>query len=113
MAFECVEWVKRGGALPDVPELLSAMTQTTYTFKGDKMIIEPKEIIKTKLGFSPDHFDSLMLGFAQPVLRGYRGPAVGTAGQSHQIAYDALGLDKIKEGAAAQHQSAYVYDPRR
>lgn len=69
MAFDCVEWVKRGGCIPDVPELLSAMSQTSYTFKGDKLLIEPKDIIKVKLGWSPDDFDALMLTFAHPVTR--------------------------------------------
>ncbi len=31
MAFEAVEWIKRGGALPDSAELAAALTQTTYT----------------------------------------------------------------------------------
>lgn len=87
MAFDCIEWVKSGGALPDVPELLAAMTQTTYTFKGDKLLIEPKDLIKEKLGYSPDHFDSLMLTFAQKVLRGYRGPSIPQRGAKHQIEY--------------------------
>lgn len=68
MAVECVEWIKDGGALPDIPELAAALTQTTYSFKGDKMIIEPKELIKERLGYSPDHMDALMLTFALPVM---------------------------------------------
>lgn len=67
MAFKCVDWVKKGGALPNVPELLPEMTQTTYTFKGDRLIIEPKDILKIKIGHSPDHFDALMLTHAEPV----------------------------------------------
>ena len=43
------QWVKDGGALPDHPELLSALTATTYTFKGDAMLLEPKDVIKAKL----------------------------------------------------------------
>lgn len=69
MAFLCVEWVKRGGRLPDIPELRAALTQTTYTFQGDKMLIEPKDQIKQRLGYSPDHMDALMLTFASPVMR--------------------------------------------
>lgn len=69
MAFECVEWVKNGGMLPDLPELLAAMTRTTYTFRGDRLLLEPKDQVKIKLGYSPDEFDALMLTFAQPVQR--------------------------------------------
>ena len=76
MAFEAVEWVKQGGSLPDVPELLAAMTQTTYTHKGDRLLIEPKEQVKAKLGYSPDHFDALMLTFAAPVARKVTDPWV-------------------------------------
>ena len=67
MAFLCSEWVKKGGCLPRDPELLQEMTQTTYTFKGDALILEPKKLIKAKIGRSPDKFDALMLSFADPV----------------------------------------------
>ena len=67
MAFKTAEWVKNGGCLPNCPELVAEMTQTTYTFKGDALLLEPKKIIKAKIGRSPDHFDSLMLTFADPV----------------------------------------------
>jgi phage terminase large subunit len=39
MAFECVQWIKRGGALPESANLLTALTQTTYTFQGDKLLL--------------------------------------------------------------------------
>ena len=67
MYFEAVQWIKRGGALPESKELLRALTETTYTHKGDKLIIEPKEIVKEKLGFSPDEADAFILTFAEPV----------------------------------------------
>jgi hypothetical protein len=69
MAFECVEWIKRGGRIPDIPELRAALTETTYTFQGDRLLVEPKDQIKLRLGYSPDHFDALMLTFAAPVVR--------------------------------------------
>ncbi len=69
MAFEAVEWVKHGGSLPPCPELVAGMTQTTYTFKGDKLLLEPKDQVKLKIGYSPDHFDAFMLTFAQPVMK--------------------------------------------
>lgn len=67
MYFDAVEWVRRGGALPDCPELVAAMTQTTYTFHGDKLLLEPKDQVKLKLGYSPDDADAFVLTFAQPV----------------------------------------------
>lgn len=70
--FDLVEWIKRGGQLPpsDQPgsaELLAALTRTTYAFRGDKMLLEPKDMVKLKLGYSPDDADALGLTFAQPV----------------------------------------------
>lgn len=61
------EWIKNEGALPDVPELVEELTATTYTFKGDKIIIEPKEKIKEKIGRSPDWADALAVTFAEPI----------------------------------------------
>jgi phage terminase large subunit len=67
MYFECVEWIKRGGALPNSPEIMGALTQTEYYFKGDRLILEPKELIKQKLGYSPDEMDAIVMTFAAPV----------------------------------------------
>lgn len=67
MAFDGVQWIKDGGALPDSPELLAALTNTTYTFQGDKLLLEPKDLIKIKIGYSPDHFDAFILTFAEPI----------------------------------------------
>ena len=67
MYFEAVEWIKRGGALPESPELLAALTATTYTFHGDRFLIEPKDQVKRKLGYSPDEADAFVLTFAEKV----------------------------------------------
>lgn len=68
MAFEFVEWIKRGGALPDDTNLASSLASTTYSFKGDRFLLEPKIAVKAKIGFSPDEMDACMLTFAQPVV---------------------------------------------
>ena len=67
MYFDLVAWIKGGGALPDCPELTAALTQTSYTFQRDALILEPKDVIKAKLGYSPDEADALALTFAAPV----------------------------------------------
>lgn len=67
MYFLLAQWVKAGGALPDVPELVAELSQTTYTYKGDQLLLEPKKIIKAKIGRSPDRADALALTFAEPV----------------------------------------------
>ena len=91
MYFEAVEWIKRGGAIPDSRELIEALSQTTYTFQKDKLLLEPKEDIKSRLGFSPDHADAFVLTFAFPIAvtrRKHRGVR-------HQFDYDPFeGMDK-------------------
>jgi hypothetical protein len=67
MYFDLVEWVKRGGALHPSREMKEALTQTTYTFQRDRLILEPKDMIKVKLGYSPDEADAAALTFAEPV----------------------------------------------
>lgn len=76
MWFVCAQWIKDGGALPDVPELVAELSTPTYTFKGDQFIIEPKELVKDRLMRSPDYADGLALTFAQPVARPSREEAV-------------------------------------
>lgn len=100
MYFNAVEWIKRGGALPDVPELAAALTQTTYTFQGDRLLLEPKDDIKKKLGYSPDEADAFCLSFAEPVSISR---PVGRARNTFD--YDPFaGLDKTV-------QNSYNYDP--
>lgn len=67
MWFEMANWIKRGGALPNLPELQKELTAPTYTFtKRGKFLLESKEQIKDRLGFSPDLADALCLTFAFP-----------------------------------------------
>lgn len=67
MYWDFAAWIKAGGQLPPCPELLAALPQTLYTFKGDRILLEPKEIIEKKIGYSPDHADAGALTFAEPV----------------------------------------------
>jgi hypothetical protein len=68
MWFLMAEWVKRGGALPNIPELAKELTAPTYTFRNGKLQLEAKEQIKERLGYSPDMADALCLTFALPEL---------------------------------------------
>lgn len=61
------EWVKEGGALPDVPEMRAELTSLTYSYQGDRILLAPKDSIKEVIGRSPDFTDALALTFAQPV----------------------------------------------
>ena len=106
MYFLAVEWIKNGGALPECPELLAALTQTTYMFKGDKLLLEDKDMVKAKIGYSPDHADAFVLTFAHPVAPRVRG--LGVAQQLNQVEYDPF--QSVR--AATPSQSTRVhYDP--
>lgn len=68
MWFTMAEWVREGGALPrECMELAGELTTPTYSFKGDRFLIEDKEQIKLRLGRSPDYADALACTFAFPV----------------------------------------------
>jgi len=99
MAFKCVEWIKAGGALPQCKELVDALTVTNYSFKGEQLIIEPKDDIKAKLGYSPDHMDALLLTFAFPVEKQENDDLRRLIGQNHsthQYEYNPFDRQRIK-----------------
>lgn len=75
--FEMAEWIKAGGALPNMPELVRELTVPTYTYHEGKLRLEEKDSIKERLGESPDYADSLALTFAVPIAPKQR---VGVAG---------------------------------
>jgi phage terminase large subunit len=106
MYFDAVQWIKRGGALPESRELLRALTETTYTHKDDKLLLEPKDMVKIKLGYSPDEADAFVLTFAEPVSPKDHRPRVRQQEQVYQPFKD---LDRIIERSNASGP----YDPFR
>lgn len=66
MWMKMAEWIKEGGALPPIPELVAELTAPTYSFLNGKFILEDKDQIKKRLGKSPDLADALALTFAFP-----------------------------------------------
>lgn len=70
MYFLMAEWVKRGGCLPKRPGLKKELTCPTYFLKNGRFMIEPKDQIKDRLGFSVDEADALALTFALPDMPG-------------------------------------------
>lgn len=60
------KWVKGNGVLPKMPELVKELSAPTYTFVQGKFQLEPKDLIKKRLGYSPDLGDGLALTFAEP-----------------------------------------------
>lgn len=66
--FEMANWIKRGGSIPKMDELVKELTAPTYTFHNGKFKLEEKEQIKERLGYSPDLADALCLTFSLPEL---------------------------------------------
>lgn len=69
MAFKLAQWIKEGGCLPNMPELMEECCAQEYFFSKDQVQIIEKDQIKEKLGRSPDLFDAAMLTFAFPVTK--------------------------------------------
>ena len=69
MYFKVRDWMEAGGAIPNEPLLKSELSIVEYKFTpAGKIILEPKEKVKEKIGKSPDTADSLALTFAMPVM---------------------------------------------
>lgn len=64
MWFEMADWVRAGGWLPQCNELKKELVAPTYSFQKGRFLLESKEQIKKRLGFSPDRADALALTFA-------------------------------------------------
>jgi phage terminase large subunit len=65
--FGMAQWVKGGGWLPKLPELVGELVTPTYTFsKRGKFLVEPKDLVKERLGRSPDLADALATTFGMP-----------------------------------------------
>lgn len=77
MWFGMAEWVKRGGALPNLPELVPELTQPMYGLRNGKVALEDKDAIKRRIGRSPDLADALALTFALPDMPRADGPLAG------------------------------------
>lgn len=92
------EWVKEGGALPPVPEMVAGLSQPTYTYnRQGRILIEEKDQIKARLGRSPDLEDALACTFAHPV---------------HVTRRSIDGLpESLSSLIQAEHRSGLTYNP--
>ena len=66
MYWRLREWVLNKGALVPCKNLREELTNMQYSFVGDKIKIEAKDILKQRIGRSPDASDALALSFAYP-----------------------------------------------
>jgi hypothetical protein len=68
MWFNIRDWIRAGGALPDMVDLKQDLGAPIYHFDAsNKIVLEPKDAIKARGLPSPDLADALGLTFALPV----------------------------------------------
>lgn len=91
MGYRCRQWLIEGGSIPDNVELEKQLTNREYTHdERDRLVLERKKDMKTRLGYSPDWADALYLTFAQavPKLKQTRGHLDAIPGQRLRVDQD-------------------------
>lgn len=85
------DWIRSGGAMPDILELKNDLVTPTYKIPSTGVVeLEPKDKIKERIGRSPDIGDALALTFAYFI--GKKSPHVrGDNHQPVQVDYNPLG----------------------
>jgi phage terminase large subunit len=89
MWFLMRDWLRSGGVLPNVKELVAELTTTEYTMKDGRLILQPKDLVKKNLGRSPDLADALAQTFALP--DSPKRQAYSGGQSSHQSDWNPLG----------------------
>ena len=97
MYYEACEWIKEGGAMPPIPEMVMGLSTMTYAYdlKG-RIQIEEKAQIKARLGRSPDPEDAFACTFAFPAMveavtaSGIPESLTAAIRQSHRRDYDPI-----------------------
>lgn len=68
MYWKFKENLELGASMPrDCPDMVGEITAVTYSYKGDRLLLEPKELLKARLGRSPDIGDAMACTHAFPV----------------------------------------------
>lgn len=71
MWLDGADAIKYGGAvLPYIPEMIPELTEITYTYVGGAFMLEDKDQVKARLGYSPDIADAYMTTYAMPEMPG-------------------------------------------
>ena len=71
MWWKLAAWIKEGAAIPPDTSLLSELCAPTYSNDNaaNRLKLESKDEIRSRLGVSPDLADALALTFAFPVVK--------------------------------------------
>lgn len=74
--FAMAKWIREGGVLPNLPEIVGELTEPTYVYSPKGQIqVEPKKLVKERIGRSPDLADALAVTFGYPEQPGASGQA--------------------------------------
>lgn len=63
---EFADWIKRGGCLPNSPQLRKELLAHTYYFQGGRKRVSEKDQVKAIIKCSPDEVDAFATTFALP-----------------------------------------------
>jgi hypothetical protein len=88
MYMTFADWLRGGGGLPNVPELVAELTQITYTFHKGAILLEDKDQLKKRIGSSPDIADGYALTFALPDMPAKLSTAIGGSAGVGKVATD-------------------------
>lgn len=89
--FWCLrDWLnpdnETGAMLPPEGTFLEEATNTHWSFHPNgKIMIEPKEDIKTRIGYSPDEMDAVAMTFNPEAIEAFQTLEAQTYGQSHYM----------------------------
>jgi hypothetical protein len=97
MWWNLKENLELGASIPrNIPDLTAELVTPTFSYKGDKILIEPKDMVKARLGRSPDLADAMACTHALPVatppdtrLKLFQFDISGVIGKS-KVEYDPL-----------------------
>jgi len=107
------EWVKAGGALPYMPELVPELTEITYTFLGGQFVLEDKDQVKARIGMSPDLADALSNTFAAPDAPANLAQSLGMPGRRQTVAHEFDPFAAAEQLARGTQVVTHDFDPFR
>lgn len=62
--------IRNGAGLPNIPEMVGELSEPTYTYVGGQILVEPKDMVKERIGRSPDYADAYNQTYALPDMPG-------------------------------------------
>ena len=103
--WRLAEWVKTVGCLPDDDELAAELTAHTYCYRGDRLWVLEKELVKEALGRSPDKADAVAITFAYDVAAPAGRAADGTDSRGSNL------LAAVQESYGDPGKAGQPYNP--